>query len=142
MSFDSPEDNPHGLAWDGNYLWVVCQELYSAPTIYKIQVDGSGGESDIIIDEISGGFGLRVSIINNGEAPVPNVNWSLDIEANIGLVLSGSHSDGVFYELGVNGTAIIDSNNLQVKIHSLLQHRIPPKIFKQEVASFFYNLYF
>jgi hypothetical protein len=41
------------------------------------------------------------------------VNWSIDVEANIDLILSGSHTENVIDEMGVNESINIQSNGLR-----------------------------
>jgi hypothetical protein len=109
-SFNSPGILPVGLAWDGYCLWNADR---IEDKIYKIEINGSEEESDIIIEEINGGFGLSASIINNGEAPANNLSWSMDVEASIGLILSGSHTENVIDKIGVGESETIQSNNLR-----------------------------
>jgi hypothetical protein len=108
--FNSPGEYPYGLTWDGRYFW---NSDLTTSKIYKIEAGGSGGESDIIIDEINGGFVLSASMINNGEAPFNNLSWSIDVEASIGLILSGSHTADVIDELAIGESETIQSNNLR-----------------------------
>jgi DNA-binding beta-propeller fold protein YncE len=109
-SFNSPGFLPVGLAWDGYYLWNADR---IEDKIYKIEINESGEESDIIIEEIRGGFGLSVTIINNDTASAYNVSWSIDIEEDICLILSGSHTEEVIDKIDVNETVKIQSNNLR-----------------------------
>ena len=59
----------------------------------------------IIINSINGGFRVSADIQNIGTAIANNVNWSIDLDG--GLILSGSHSEGVIDELGVGETKTI-----------------------------------
>jgi hypothetical protein len=52
-----------------------------------------GLSSILVIGEITGGFGLKVTISNVGNAPAENVEWSIDLEG--GIVLLGSHTENI-----------------------------------------------
>jgi hypothetical protein len=70
-------------------------------------------DDDISISSINNGFGINSNIINMGTATSYNVNWSIDIEASIGLILSGSHTENVIDELVVGESVTIQSDGLR-----------------------------
>jgi hypothetical protein len=108
--FNAPGETPAGLTWDGQYLWSTDLDLAK---IYKLDAGGSGGEPDIVIDEITGGFGISISIVNIGLESAYDVNWSIKVEPSIGFILSGSHTEDMIDELAVGGSVTIQSNNLR-----------------------------
>jgi len=63
----------------------------------------------LTIDEITGGFGVKVSLSNIGSAPAENVLWSIDIIGN--LLLAGSHTEGSV-SLPVGESEIVSSGFL------------------------------
>jgi hypothetical protein len=54
--------------------------------------DSVGATAILTIDEISGVFGLSITVSNVGNAPAEEVPWSIDID---GLVFLGSHHEGL-----------------------------------------------
>jgi hypothetical protein len=69
-------------------------------------------EDMIKIESLSGGFGFSAVIKNNGSSYIYNVNWSIDVEPSIGLILSGSHTENVIDELETGESIKIQSNGL------------------------------
>lgn len=67
----------------------------------------------ININEITGGFGIKADIKNNGATPVNNLSWSIDVEASFGLILSGGHTSDVIDELVAGASETIQSNSLR-----------------------------
>jgi len=69
-------------------------------------VDNRNGNRDIyfstfpapivVIQGISGGFGVKATIANIGSLPATNVDWSVDLS---GLVFIGGHSEGTIDEI-------------------------------------------
>lgn len=111
LSFDFPGMLANGLTWDGNYLWVAD---YGRDKIYKIDVGRSEEESDVVIEEIKGGFGLNAKIVNNGTLTANNVNWSIDVElSSIGLILSAGHTDDMIDVLEAGGSKTIQAKGLR-----------------------------
>jgi hypothetical protein len=86
-------------------------ELYSNYSIVNISV--SHDLPDIVITGIDSGLGVTVFIKNIGIASAYNLNWSIDVEVSIGLILSGSHTMGMIGEIGINDTEMIQSNGLR-----------------------------
>jgi len=94
---------PNGEHWVNNSpdLWRPsvgdsCFETYGF---------GSGLELGI-----NGGFRVSAVIKNNGTASANNVNWSIDLDG--GLILVGSHTEGVIGELAPGATTTIRQTTL------------------------------
>jgi hypothetical protein len=89
---------------------IFCDDEYigSSPVFNIVAI-----QYEIHIDSIGGGFGVRASIFNNGLESAYDVNWFIDIEASIGILLSGSHTSDVIDEIGANGIVNIQSTNLR-----------------------------
>jgi len=64
---------------------------------YDLFFDTVGAFPIVGIQGISGGFGAKVTIANNGNAPAKNVAWSIDLEG--GLILLGKHKEGTISEI-------------------------------------------
>jgi hypothetical protein len=106
--FSSPGEYPYGITWDGQYFW---NSDISTSKIYKIDAGGSSDSG--FIGEISGGFGVKTSINNIGSTTLYDTNWSIDVEAYIGLILSGSHTEDVIDELDIGESQTIQASNLR-----------------------------
>jgi hypothetical protein len=122
---DKPWENASGTEY-WNYSWNTIGETEGMHTIYARSYDGElysnlsvvnvvvlNVISEIIIDNIFGGFGVRATIVNNGSQSVYDVNWSIDVEADIALILSGSYIDDIIEEISVNETKTIQTNSLR-----------------------------
>lgn len=122
---DKPWQNATDLEY-WNYSWNTDNETEGIHTIKARSYDGElysnysvvnvtlqHDKPDIVIIDVNGGFGVSASIINNGAAPANNLSWSIDVEANIGLILSGSHTEDVIDTLASGDSLKIQSNNLR-----------------------------
>jgi hypothetical protein len=58
---------------------IFCEEVGSAPLIS--------------IDEVKGGFGVKATVSNIGNAPSEDTPWSIDITG--GFILIGAHAEGI-----------------------------------------------
>ena len=87
---------------------VVMQENYiDICSRGIVWVDNRNGNNDVyfstfpapivVIQGVTGGFGVKATIANIGSLPAYNVDWSVDLS---GLVFVGSHSEGTIDELG------------------------------------------
>ena len=108
------------------YNWSIAEETEGIHTIYARSFDGENysdifvvnvtvfnAKPEIIIVGISGGFGISANIKNIGTAPDNIVNWSIIVEKDIGIILSGEKTERTINELGINQTADIKSSNLK-----------------------------
>jgi len=89
---------------EGGIVWTDTRndnkDIYYAP-----------GEPapEILVESISGGFGVSAVIKNAGNAVATNVQWSLDVEG--GLVITGNHADGT-----INSLAAGDSTTVKIPL--------------------------
>ncbi|RLF30597.1 MAG: hypothetical protein DRN07_08375, partial [Thermoplasmata archaeon] len=60
----------------------------------------------LVIDEISGGFGLSVVIRNTGTEEAYDVKWSAEIDSD-GLMLFGTHREGVISSIAAGESSVI-----------------------------------
>ena len=103
------------------YSWPFDEGWEKYPLCYDFAFrtygygGGSEDESDIVINKITGGFGLKASILNNGTASAYNVTLSIDVEpaSPFSIVKSDNHTEKLIPELGVNKTTEIKSSNLR-----------------------------
>jgi PKD repeat protein len=65
----------------------------------------------IIVDKITGGFGIQAVIKNVGTGPAHLVPWSIEIK-NARIILLGAHVEGEIYVLGPGEFRIIDHKAL------------------------------
>ncbi|ENO12220.1 parallel beta-helix repeat (two copies) [Thermoplasmatales archaeon SCGC AB-539-C06] len=70
-------------------------EVYSDECSVNVNVTNT--MSDVIVDEILGGFRVSARIKNNGTSSAYDVNWSIELEG--GFILIGRSSEGVISEL-------------------------------------------
>ena len=68
---------------------------------------------EVVIDGINGGLGISINIANIGTALTNNVNWSIDVEPSIGLILSGSHTENVIDEILEGGSDTVHTIGLR-----------------------------
>jgi hypothetical protein len=122
---DKPWENASGTEY-WNYSWNTVNETEGTHTIKARSYDGElysnyslvnvtvqHDKPDIVIIDVNGGFSLKVDISNIGNAPGYDMNWSIDVEASIGIVLSGEYTEGTIDELDVNETVNIQSKDLR-----------------------------
>ncbi len=66
------------------------------------------GEMAVInVGNIAGGFGVKATVSNIGNAPAENVQWSIDLEG--GLVLLGKHAEGTIASLAPGASVDISA---------------------------------
>jgi outer membrane protein assembly factor BamB len=122
---DKPWQNATGTNY-WNYSWNTDNETDGIHTIKARSYDGELYSNDffmdvtiqhdlpvIVIDRIIGGLGVTVDIKNNGTDTAVHLNWSIDVEASIGLILSGSHTERIITELEAGDSKQIQSLNLR-----------------------------
>jgi hypothetical protein len=96
------------------HQWRKMDQIYPWPEYYDFCFITYGySDLDIIIKDINGGFGVSVNVKNVDSEAFTDLNWSIDVEASIGLILSGSHTENVIDELAVDESETIESNGLR-----------------------------
>ncbi len=90
-----------------------CLDIMDA---YAVWTDESVGNYEIFFDivgkapvieiYISGGFGVKATISNTGDAPAENLPWSISLE---GLVIVGSYKEGIIPSLQPGQSVIVKS---------------------------------
>jgi hypothetical protein len=121
---DKPWQNATGTNY-WNYSWNTDNETVGIHTIKARSYDGDLYSNyfiinvfvihnlpDIIITNIFGGIGVTTDIKNKGTIFASDVNWSIDVEVGVGLILSGSHTENIIDKIDVNETITIQSNSL------------------------------
>jgi len=104
-----PENYSRGEAWQ-----TINDSVFNFSYDFVFRTYGYLGDNpEISIFEIKGGFGLSAIIANYGASSAENVNWSIDVEVDLGLILSGDHTEDVIVELGAGETMIIRSSGLR-----------------------------
>jgi len=106
-----------------NYSWDTTLFDYGFHTIYARSFDGevysdecsvnvnvTNTMSDVIVDEILGGFRVSARIKNNGTSSAYDVNWSIELEG--GFIIIGGSSEGVISELVPGETKTIRQTTL------------------------------
>ena len=109
-----------------SYIWDTSIETNGNHTIYARSYDGSlysdisminitvfNTLPEVVIDGINGGLGISINIANIGTALTNNVNWSIDVEPSIGLILSGSHTENVIDEILEGGSDTVHTIGLR-----------------------------
>jgi hypothetical protein len=122
---DKPWQNATGTNY-WNYSWNTDNETEGIHTIKARSYDGEiysndfvvnvtvqHVQSEVIITAIEGGFGVSATIFNNGLVSSYDVNWSIDVEASIGLIISGSNTENVIDELAPGVPVTIQSTGLR-----------------------------
>ncbi len=117
---------------DGGETWSTEEQVNDVPDsaieqygcldvadAYAVWTDVSTGNYEIFFDvvgkaavieiSISGGFGVKATVSNTGDASAENLPWSIDIE---GFVPVGSHKEGVIPSLQPGESTIIKSGFL------------------------------
>ena len=112
------------LCWGGSIIdhyqygdaWLIQEGSWylndwGPPSDYCFKTYGlSQGNADIQINVINGGFRSSAVIINNGTATANDVNWSIDLEG--GLIIAGSHTEGIIDELASGASKTIRQTTL------------------------------
>ena len=88
-----PEDIPDNL-YQLAAIWEMADRVYYNRW-YTFQ-----------ITEASGGFGVTARVKNVGIIDASNISWSIDVE---GIVITGSHTEGVIESLPAGEEATINS---------------------------------
>lgn len=88
-----PEDIPDNL-YQLAAIWEMADRVYYNRW-YTLQ-----------ITEASGGFGVTARVKNVGIVDASNISWSIDVE---GIVITGSHTEGVIESLPAGEEATINS---------------------------------
>jgi len=109
-----------------NYSWNTAEETDGIHTIYARSYDGEiysnfsvvnvtviNAIPEIIIDGITRGLGVRADIKNIGTDSAEHVDWSVDVDVGFGIILSGSHTEGVINELSADDSKTIQSSGLR-----------------------------
>lgn len=109
-----------------NYSWNTMEETNDIHTIYIRSFDGEfysnlsivnvtvfNAMPKINISNINGGFGISTYITNYGLVSAFDLNWSINVEASLGLILSGEYTDGIITELDAGDSVTIQSYNLR-----------------------------
>ena len=65
------------------------------------------------ISSLTGSLGVSATIFNNINESLYNINWSIDVEPSIGLILSGSHTANIIDEMLAGGSDTIQSSGLR-----------------------------
>ena len=107
-------------------IWNTEEESNGVHTIYARSFDGEiysdisivnvtviNAFPKISISGITGGLGISVNISNIGTGIADSINWSIIVEKNIGLILSGSHTENMIDELAAGGSETINSSGLR-----------------------------
>jgi hypothetical protein len=80
---------------DEGYIFTGLTSSYSNDTgdVWLFKLEPDGGFSDVVINEIIGGFRLSAVIKNIGNASAYDVPWSIDLEG--GWIPIGGHSNDI-----------------------------------------------
>ena len=106
----------NGVGWelDEYYGWRSVEETWGYDLDFTFRTFGYSDEiADIKINVTSAGFGVSANIKNYGTASAKQVDWSIDIEPSIGLILSGSHTANIIDEIPAGGSKTIQSSGLR-----------------------------
>jgi hypothetical protein len=91
----------------GNIVW----EKTGLNNPYDVERISEAGTSNVIVEEISGGLGIKTVIKNIGDEDATNVSWSIDIEGTW-ITLRGGHAEGVIDVLGAGESETIRHSSL------------------------------
>ena len=102
-------DNPRSVVTGDGYVDISAGGI--------VWVDNRDGNLDIyysqfpapriVIQSVSGGFGVTATVSNVGTADAENVPWSIDVS---GLVILGKHTEGTIDSLPAGGQATVKSS--------------------------------